>query len=87
MRLSEAHEQVNSLEKVMTAKDSELFGYTRYATYLGAGKQTLTEQVKLIAATVTRDESQIQVVEKSIFGLTSNAPHAAPRVPGGQRGR
>lgn len=72
-RLGEAHEQVNALEKTVTETQSRLLGYTRYATYLGAGKQTLAEQVKLLAATVTRDESQVQVVERSFFGLTSNA--------------
>lgn len=72
-RLGEAHAQANALEKMVSDTQSELLGYTRYTTYLGAGKASLAEQVKLIASSVTRDESQIQVVEKSIFGLSSNA--------------
>ncbi|HEY4373622.1 MAG TPA: hypothetical protein VGN52_16950 [Burkholderiales bacterium] len=72
-RLGDAHAQANALEKMVSDTQSELLGYTRYTTYLGAGKASLSEQVKLIASSVTRDESQIQVVEKSVLGLTSNA--------------
>ena len=71
-RIGEARDRAGALEKMVESKQSELLGYTRYATYLGTGKQSLAAQMKLLAATVVRDESATQVVERSILGLSSS---------------
>ncbi|HEX4325664.1 MAG TPA: hypothetical protein VH105_02540 [Burkholderiales bacterium] len=71
-RLNEARDKSSVLEKMVAVQESELLGYTRYATYLGTGKQSLAAQLKLLAASVVRDESATQVVERSILGLSSH---------------
>ncbi len=70
--ITKAQAEVQELKSVVTRTESELLGHTSYTTYLTAGKQSLVGQVKLLAATVTREEGVTQIVEKSFFrGLTS----------------
>lgn len=59
------------LQQQVTALQTTLLGYTRYTSYLTAGKQTLAEQMKLLAATVVREEGATQIIEKSVLGLAS----------------
>lgn len=71
-RLSNAYAMVSTLEKEVSRKESELLGYTKYTSYLTIGKQSLAEQMKLLSATMVREESVTQVIEKSLLGLPSN---------------
>ena len=59
------------LQQQVAALQTTLLGYTRYTSYLTAGKQTLAEQMKLLAATVVREEGATQIIEKSVLGLAS----------------
>jgi len=71
-RLSSAYAMVSTLEKEVSRKESELLGYTKYTSYLTVGKQSLAEQMKLLSATMVREESVTQVIEKSLLGLPSS---------------
>jgi hypothetical protein len=71
-RLSNAYAMVSTLEKEVSRKESELLGYTKYTSYLTIGKQSLAEQMKLLSATMVREESVTQVIEKSLLGLPSS---------------
>lgn len=70
-RLNAALVQVEGLEKQVTSLQGNLLGYTRYTSYLTVGKQSLAEQMKLLSATVVREEGTTQIVEKSVLGLPS----------------
>lgn len=70
-RLGDAYAMVSALEKEVSRKESELLGYTKYTSYLTVGKQSLAEQMKLLAATVTREENVTQIIERSLLGLPS----------------
>lgn len=70
-RLSDAYAMISTLEKEVSRQESELLGYTKYTTYLTIGKQSLAEQMKLLAATVIREEGVTQVIERSLLGLSS----------------
>ena len=70
-RMNSAIARVGELQSEVSAKESELLGYTKYTTYLTVGKQSLGEQMKLIAASVVREEGVTQVIEKSLLGLPS----------------
>lgn len=70
-RLDNAYAMVSTLEQEVSRKDHELLGYTQYTNYLTIGKQALAEQIKLLAATVVRQESVTQVIEKSVLGISS----------------
>ncbi|HRD68498.1 MAG TPA: hypothetical protein PKY50_20415 [Candidatus Competibacter sp.] len=70
-RLSDAYAMVSTLKQEVSHKESELLGYTQYTRYLTIGKQSLAEQMKLLAATVVREESVTQIIERSLLGLPS----------------
>ena len=70
-RVQTALADVAHLQQQVTALQTTLTGYTRYTSYLTAGKQTLAEQMKLLAATVVREEGATQIIEKSVLGLAS----------------
>lgn len=70
-RLSDAYATVSTLEKEVSRKESELLGYTKYTSYLTVGKQSLAEQMKLLTATMVREEGVTQVIERSLLGLSS----------------
>ena len=70
-RVQAALADVVHLQQQVTALQTTLTGYTRYTSYLTAGKQTLAEQMKLLAATVVREEGATQIIEKSVLGLAS----------------
>lgn len=59
------------LQQQVTELQNALLGYTRYTSYLTAGKETLAEQMKLLAATVVREEGATQIIEKSVLGMAS----------------
>lgn len=65
--------KASELESVVTTKENELLGFTAYTNYLSVSKQTLSGQTKLLAASVKREEGVTQVVEKNVFGLSSDA--------------
>ncbi|MDR6215688.1 hypothetical protein [Paracidovorax wautersii] len=70
-RLHSANEQVAQLQQEVTSRTEQLLGYTRYTSYLTVGQQSLAEQMKLLTATVVREEGATQIVEKSVLGLAS----------------
>jgi len=70
-RLQAAREEVALLQKEVTSRTEQLLGYTRYTSYLTVGQQSLAEQMKLLTATVVREEGATQIVEKSVLGLAS----------------
>ena len=69
-----AQAEAQELKSVVTRTESELLGHTSYTSFLTVGKQSMAGQMKLLAATVTREESVTQIVEKSFLpGLMSTA--------------
>ena len=70
-RVDSALAQTAQLQRQVTELNNALLGYTRYTSYLTAGKQTLAEQMKLLAATVVREEGATQIIEKSVLGIAS----------------
>ena len=70
-RVNTAVAQTAHLQRQVTELNTALLGYTRYTSYLTAGKQTLAEQMKLLAATVVREEGATQIIEKSVLGIAS----------------
>ena len=60
------------LEREVTQRESELLGYTKYTTYLSAGKQSLEGQTKLLAATVRREYNVTQAIERSLLGFKNS---------------
>ena len=70
-RLDAAAAQVTALQQEVRTQSNTLLGYTRYTSYLTVGKESLSEQMKLLSATVVRDEGTTQIVEKSVLGLPS----------------
>jgi len=69
-----AQAEAQELKSVVTRTESELLGHTSYTSFLTVGKQSMAGQMKLLAATVTREESVTQIVAKSFLpGLTSTA--------------
>lgn len=69
--LRAARQEVAALQTQVTARTQELLGFTRYTSYLTVGKQSLAEQMKLLTATVVREEGATQIIEKSVLGLPS----------------
>lgn len=67
-----------SVQSVLTRQDTELLGYTRYATYLTASKEALSGQAKLLTTTVNRDESMTETIERVMLPRLSSklASHA-----------
>lgn len=53
-----------NLKSILVQNDSEVLGYTRYTSYLSAGKEAMSGQMKLLTATVTREESTTQTIER-----------------------
>lgn len=70
-RLQAARQEVALLQKEVTSRTEQLLGFTRYTSYLTVGQQSLAEQMKLLTATVVREEGATQIVEKSVLGLPS----------------
>ncbi len=70
-RVNAALADTVQLQQQVAALQTTLLGYTRYTSYLTAGKQNLAEQMKLLAATVVREEGATQIIEKSVLGLAS----------------
>ena len=56
-----------NLKSVLTEKDSELLGYTQYTSYLSASKEAMSGQIKLLTATITREESTVQTIERVVL--------------------
>ena len=72
--VAKAVAEAQATQSVATRTESELVGYTSYTTFLSAGKQSLAGQMKLLAATVTREEGVTQLVDRNLVpGITSKA--------------
>lgn len=65
--------KASELESVVTTKEKELTGFTAYTNFLTAGKQSLSGQAKLLAASIRREEGITQLVQKSMLGFSSDA--------------
>lgn len=65
--------KVADLERASTTQMNELLGYTKYSDYITAGKKTLQDQMKFLAAKVVREEGFTRVINKKILGLSSDA--------------
>ena len=59
--------QAQALQSLVTTTQQELLGHTSYTSYLTAGKQTLGGQMKLLTATVVREEGLTQIINRSIL--------------------
>jgi hypothetical protein len=64
-------EQVAEVEAQLTRTQEELVGYTSYTTYLAKGKQSLHEQSKFLAASVTREDYWIEHARRDLYVLRS----------------
>lgn len=72
--IAKAKAEVQALQSVVTTTEKKLLGHTSYTTYLTAGKEALSGQMKLLAATVTRDEGFTRTVQRSLVpGMPSKA--------------
>lgn len=72
--VARAQAEAQELKSVITRTEGELLGHTSYTTFLTVGKQSLEGQMKLLAATVTREEGVTQQVQRNfIAGLNSTA--------------
>lgn len=72
--IAKAKSEVQALQSVVTTTENKLLGHTSYTTYLTAGKEALSGQMKLLAATVTREEGVTRTVQRALLpGLISKA--------------
>lgn len=61
------------LKTVLTETQENLLGHTSYTSYMTSGKESLQGQMKLLAATVVREEGVTQVIERVLLpGLSSS---------------
>ena len=66
--------EAQELKSVVKRTEEQLLGHTSYTTFLTVGKQSLAGQMKLLTATVTREEGVTQVVQRNFIpGLSSSA--------------
>lgn len=61
-------------EKEVTTVKDDLFGYTKFMQHIEAGKKTLSEQMKFLAATVVQQETFVQKIHvQKLVVLNGNA--------------
>ncbi len=65
--------RVHSMEQMLSQTKGELMGFTRYTDYLSTTKKAITEQTKFLAATLDREYVHVEHIERSRFGLKSDA--------------
>lgn len=65
--------EAQQLRSLVTTTQQELVGHTSYTSYLTAGKQTLGGQVKLLTATVVREEGLTQIINRTILPHLSSS--------------
>lgn len=65
--------RLHTMEQVLSETKKELFGFTRYTDYLTTTKKAISEQMKFLAATVDREYVHVEHIERSKFGLKSEA--------------
>jgi hypothetical protein len=66
-------QETHTLRAALEAKETELIGYTKYTTFIAASKQALQGEMKLLAATVKREEGVTQLIERLLVpGLKSS---------------
>ena len=56
-----------NIKSILVQKNAEFLGHTQYTSYLSAGKEALSGQMKLLTATVTREESTTQTIERVLL--------------------
>jgi hypothetical protein len=72
--VAKAQTEAQALQSVLARTENELVGHTSYTTFLTAGKQSLAGQMKLLAATVTREDGATQIVDRNfVAGIASKA--------------
>ncbi|MFO1263981.1 MAG: hypothetical protein U1E84_11685 [Rhodoferax sp.] len=72
--VARAQVEAQELKSIVTRTEEQLIGRTSYTTFLTAGKQSLAGQMKLLAATVTREENVTETVDREFLpGLRSSA--------------
>lgn len=72
--IAKAKADVQALQSVVTTTEKKLLGHTNYTTYLTAGKEVLSGQIKLLTATVTREEGVTRTIGRALLpGLNANA--------------
>lgn len=70
--LASSRAEAQELKTVLTSTQENLLGHTNYTTYITVGKQALLGQLKLLTATVVREEGVTQVIERAVLpGLSS----------------
>lgn len=71
--LTTSQGEVQELKSVVQKTEAELLGHTSYTSFITAGKQSLAGQMKLLTASVVREEGVSQVVERVLLpGLSSS---------------
>jgi hypothetical protein len=71
--LSASRAEVQELKTVVEKTESQLLGHTQYTSYITVGKQSLAGQMKLLTATVVREEGVTQLVERTLLpGISSS---------------
>ncbi len=71
--LDRSRSEAQELKTVLTETQARLLGHTSYTSYITSGKESLQGQMKLLAATVIREEGVTQVIERVLLpGLSSS---------------
>ena len=65
--------RVQTVEAIADSTKNELLGFTRYTDYLTAGKQVISEKMKLLAAKVVREYVLVEHIQKEVLKLKSDA--------------
>ena len=65
--------KLGTVQEELTVTRNTLLGFTKFTDYVIAGKKAIEGQSKFLAAKVTRDFINVEHVQKSFFGLKSDA--------------
>jgi len=65
--------RLHTVEETLSQTKNDLLGYTKFTDYLATTKSAISEQMKFLAAQVTREYVQIEHIQKSKVGLKSEA--------------
>lgn len=62
-----------TVEQELSQTKTNLLGYTKFTDYLAVTKTTMSEQMKFLAATIDREYTLVENIEKTKLGLRSEA--------------
>ena len=65
-----------NIKSILVQKNAEFLGHTQYTSYLNAGKEALSGQMKLLTATVTPDCLARKLYKKSTNCFSHSATTA-----------